>query len=230
MTKVVFFDFYNTLAYFEPSREKFYSEVAHEFGIKVTPEAIGEALPDADLYWRSENLKSPIKDREQNDKYATYTQYAMRILKDASPSVTPEQALQILGKAFAIGFKFVAYNDSLPTLKAVKGRNLKTGVISNIGQEIDTYCKELGFEPYLDFKVTSFEVGFDKPHPEIFEFALNRAGVPATDAIFVGDQYEQDVVGARGVGITPVLINRNAGLITSDCKVINSLTSILDLV
>ena len=143
MIKAVCFDFFNTLAYFDPPREEFYAKVADEFGLKVTPQAIADALPEADAYWRSENFKSPIRTREEKEKYAVYTQYALGILKGASPAATAEQALQILAKAFAIGFKFVTYNDSLPALKAVKEKNLKVGVISNIGQEIDSYCNEL---------------------------------------------------------------------------------------
>jgi len=230
MIKAVCFDFFNTLAYFDPPRDTFYARVAGELGVIVTPQAIADALPEADSYWRLENFKSPIRTREEKEKYAVYTQYALGILKGATPPATSEQALQILAKAFSIGFKFVAYNDSLPTLKAVKDKDLKVGVISNIGQEIDSYCTELGLEPYLDFKVTSFEVGFDKPRPEIFRLALQKAGCNPAEAIFVGDQYEQDILGARGVGMKPVLIDRDGKSNNRDCTVINSLLAISDMI
>jgi len=230
MIKAVCFDFFNTLAYFEPSREITYSSIAEEFGVKVTPHAIADALPDADSYWRLENFKSPIRERPDQEKYPVYAQYGLRILKGAIPAATPEQALQVLGKAFSIGFKFVAFADAIPTLKAVKGKNLGVGLISNIGQEIDSYCDELGFAPYLDFKVTSFEVGYDKPRPEIFQLALRKAGVTPSETVFVGDQYEMDIVGARNVGIKPVLIDRAGNAASCDCTVINSLLNILDYI
>jgi FMN phosphatase YigB (HAD superfamily) len=226
MIKAVYFDFFNTLAYFDPPREDFYASFANELGIKVTREAIAAALPEADNYWRLENFKSPIRDREQEPKFATYKEYGLRILKNAETKATPDEALQMLAKAFSIGFKFVAYTDALPALKAVKQRNLKTGLISNVGQEIDSYCNELGFAPYLDYKVTSFEVGYDKPRPEIFQLALDKAGIKAGDALFVGDQYDQDIVGARGVGMQPLLIDRKDGAGKLDCPVIKSLSEI----
>jgi FMN phosphatase YigB (HAD superfamily) len=229
MIKAVCFDFFNTLAYFDPPREAFYAKVAGEFGVNVTEQAIGESLPEADSYWRLENFKSPIRTREEKEKYAIYTQYALRILKGASPAATGEQALQILAKAFSVGFKFVAYDDALPALKSIKSRDLIIGVISNIGQEIDSYCDELGFSPLLDFKVTSFEVGFDKPRPEIFQLALKKAGCAASEAIFIGDQYEQDITGSRGVGMKPVLIDRDGKNKSCDCKVINTLLSISEI-
>lgn len=226
MIKVVCFDFFNTLAYFDPSREDFYSSIAAEYGIKATPEAIAAALPEADTYWRKENFKSPIHDREEKEKYATYTQYALLIFTQAESRPTPQQALQILGKAFAAGFKFVAFDDSLSALKAVKRKNYKTGLISNVGQEIDSHCDELGFSPYLDFKVTSFEVGYDKPHPKIFQHALSKAGVSASEAVYIGDQYDQDIVGARGVGMQSILINRQKNTGKYDCPIITNLTEI----
>ncbi len=228
MIKAVFFDFFNTLAYFDPPRDEFYAETARGLGIDVTAAQIEDALPDADAYWRQENFKSPIRQRPEKEKFEAYEGYAMRILRNVDPPPSPQKALQMLAKAFERGFKFIAFDDSLPTLKDIKARGLKLGVISNIGQEIDTYCEELGFAPYLDFKVTSFEVGYDKPHPEIFRLALQRAGVSAGEAVFIGDQYEQDIKGARGVGIKPILIDRNGRSNSHDCTVIHSLLQVAD--
>jgi HAD superfamily hydrolase (TIGR01549 family) len=225
MIKAVFFDFFNTLAYFDPPREDTYSCIAADLGVKVTPAMITAALPEADAYWRAENFKKPVRRREQDDKIAVYKEYGVRIL--AGTGATPEQALQMLATAFSRGWVFKSFPDSLPALKLVKQRKLVTGLISNVGQEIDSYCRELGFEPYLDYKVTSFEVGFDKPRPEIFQLALNRAGVRAAESVFVGDVYEQDIVGARGVGMKPVLINRD-GAASYDCIVITDLSRVLD--
>jgi FMN phosphatase YigB (HAD superfamily) len=225
MIKAVFFDFFNTLAYFDPPREQTYSEIALSLGIKATADMITAALPEADAYWRAENFKQPVRQREQDDKVAVYKEYGSRIL--AGTGATPDQALQMLATAFSRGWVFKSFPDSVPALKLVNEKKMITGLISNVGQEIDSYCRELGFEPYLDYKVTSFEVGFDKPRPEIFQLALDRAGVRADESIFIGDVYEQDIVGARGVGMKPILISRN-GLTSYDCIVISDLSSVLD--
>ena len=80
---------------------------------------------------------------------------------------------------------------------------------------------------YLDFVVTSDEAGADKPKPPVFLAALERARVDASEAIHVGDQYKVDILGARGVGITPILIDRY-GLCpeVSDCPRIHNLTEL----
>ena len=71
----------------------------------------------------------------------------------------------------------------------------------------------------LDGVICSAEQGVAKPAAEIFHAALALAGVPAEQAIHVGDSYAEDVLGARAAGITPVLLVRppgDGGLIGSD--------------
>jgi len=228
MIKAVFFDYFNTLVYFDPPREKHYADTAAEFGVHISPAAIAAALPEADAWWRLENSRSPIKDREQSTKFDAYRGYGLRILRDAENTVSPEQALQMLARAFSVGFKFKNYDDSLPALQALKGKNIQMGVISNIGEQIDSYLDKAGFTDYLTYKVTSFEAGCDKPQPQIFQLALKRAGVTSTETLFVGDQYDLDVLGARSAGITPILIDRDGASATYDCIVIKDLLQVID--
>jgi putative hydrolase of the HAD superfamily len=228
MIKAVFFDFFNTLVYFDPPREKHYADTAAEFGVRITPEAVAAALPEADAWWRSENSRSTIKDREQEAKFDAYRGYGLRILRDAENTVNPEQALQMLAKAFSVGFKFKNFVDSLPALQSLKSKNLRMGIVSNIGEQIDSYLDKSGFTDYFAYKITSFEAGYDKPQPQIFQLALQRAGVTAEEALFVGDQYDLDVLGARSAGIRPILIDRNGAGAAYDCIVIKDLLQIVN--
>jgi hypothetical protein len=107
------------------------------------------------------------------------------------------------------GMRFVLFNDVLSTLKTLKEQNLTLGLLTNLDRDMKPLYSELGLEPYIDFFVTSGEVGVDKPKPPIFLMALQRAGVKAPEAIHVGDQYHADVLGARGAGIKPLLLDRH---------------------
>ena len=121
--------------------------------------------------------------------------------------------------------RWVLYDDALPAMKALKERGLVLGLISNIivgGAGAGT-----GLESYLDLVVTSKEVGADKPEPPIFLAALERARVNAREAVYVGDQYQTDVLGARGVGIKPILIDRfDLEPEINDCPRIHSLVEL----
>jgi len=105
--------------------------------------------------------------------------------------------------------KFVLYDDVLPALKTLKNQDLTLGLLTNVVSDMKPVCTELGLDPYLNFIVTSGEAGADKPQPEIFLTALEQAGVEASEAVHVGDQYKIDIVGAMGVGIKPILLDRN---------------------
>jgi putative hydrolase of the HAD superfamily len=58
--------------------------------------------------------------------------------------------------------------------------------------------------------VVSADVGWCKPRLEIFAETLRRMDLAPADAIFVGDTPEADVVGAQGMGLDVVWIDRGA--------------------
>jgi len=125
------------------------------------------------------------------------------------------------------GVAFALFDDVLSTLKALKQQSFTLGLLTNLDSDMVSICRELGLEPYLDFVVTSKEAGADKPSPPIFLAALDKAGVNASEAVHVGDQYKLDVIGARGVGINPILVDRyDICPEVSDCPRIHSLTEL----
>jgi len=231
MIKAVFFDFYNTLATHHPPREEAWVNACRELGIAIEARALFNSLVAADMYWRDEDSRSPIDKRTPEGKNELYAEYGTRILQGAGVEASRDTALQLLAKLRQHKWEFKAYDDSLPILKDLKNRGLILGLVSNVVQDMEPTYTELGLQPYLDFKVTSSEVGYDKPRPEIFMAALKKAQVKPEESIYVGDQYHLDIVGARGVGIKAVLIDRNNySPDITDCPRIRSLTEITQYV
>ena len=66
-----------------------------------------------------------------------------------------------------------------------------------------------GVVDLFDTIVVSDAVGWRKPRPEIFDQALRRLGVDASDALFVGDRADIDVVGAQRIGMPVAWVNRD---------------------
>ena len=92
-------------------------------------------------------------------------------------------------------------------LEALRGRGLKLGLVSNAfdpGWLLHRDLEQMGLAERLDFSVFSSEVGKRKPHPAIFERALEALGVAAEDTVFVGDRLYEDVRGAGELGMTTV--------------------------
>lgn len=92
-------------------------------------------------------------------------------------------------------------------LRFLKRSGIRTGVISNIsyaGQVVAERIHSLLPENTFEFIITSSNYIFRKPHRRIFELALEKADLAAEDVWYIGDDYECDIKGASGVGITPV--------------------------
>jgi len=230
LIKAIFFDWFNTLARYEPPREELHSQVLHEFGIEVSPDKVRRGILVADRYIFGENALSPVEKRSPEEKAKVYYRYQDITLTEIGVKVDKELILKIMKRARQLFEKvsFALFDDTLSTLKTLKEQNLILGSITNLAEDMKPIFRKLGLEPYLDFAITSQDAGADKPNPAIFLAALDRAGVKASEAIHVGDQYKIDVVGARGVGITPILIDRYDGYPEiTDCPRISSLTEVV---
>jgi len=75
------------------------------------------------------------------------------------------------------------------------------GVISNFYGNVDRILDDAGIAPLLTTMVDSNRVGVSKPDPQIFRLALDDLGCAPAAALYVGDSFEKDVVGARGAGL-----------------------------
>jgi len=98
--------------------------------------------------------------------------------------------------------------DTVLALHALKERGQRLGVVSNTYQRgaiLRDQLAEVGALPYIDVTVFSSEVGLRKPHPALFEVPLAELGVPAAEAVFVGDSPREDIAGAKAVGMRAVL-------------------------
>jgi len=227
--KAVFFDWFHTLAQFEPPRSQLYRQAFQEFGIELSPEKVRRGVLLADQYFFEENAKSPVNGRSPEEQAEVYIRYPKAILAEAGAKAPAELPLKILKRVREQfkGVTFALFDDVLSNLKALKEQKLILGLLTNLDTDVASICRKLGLEPYLDFVVTSREAGVDKPNPPIFLAALDRAGVNASEAVHVGDQYRFDVIGARGVGIKPVLIDRyDVYPEVGDCPRIHSLAEL----
>jgi len=170
-------------------------------------------------------------DPPREEQARVFVHYQKTVLGEAGISAPEELLLRIMSRLRELYAEttFVLFDDVMPTLKTLKEHKLILGLVTNLSKEIDSICQKLGLAPYLDFSVNSEEAGADKPEPAIFLLALERAGITAPEAIHVGDQYKLDVLGARGAGISPVLIDRSGNYPEiSDCPRIQNLTEITD--
>lgn len=124
----------------------------------------------------------------------------------------PEDEFQVVAPEIVAEHKRLnLWSNPLPGtaegLAALNRRGLIVGCVSNADGTVDQLLERAGLLGELRFVVDSGKVGVEKPDGRIFEIALELAGVPAAEAVYVGDLYPVDVVGARHAGLTPVLLD-----------------------
>jgi putative hydrolase of the HAD superfamily len=207
--KAVFFDLYNTLVGFDPPREETEAKILKELGVEVTPEALLRPIAAADDFIYKEHARYSIGRRSKEETVELYSEYHGIILKEAGIEPSWELITGILKKWLKADYEMVLYDDVVPTLKQLKERELTLGLISNVDRDITPIYEGLGLANWLGVVVTSQEVGFNKPAPQIFRAALRKAKLRPIEALYVGDQPQIDVVGANSAGMFGILIDRN---------------------
>ncbi|RME09930.1 MAG: HAD family hydrolase [Ardenticatenia bacterium] len=114
-------------------------------------------------------------------------------------------------------------------LEQLKTAGFILGALSDWNSQLPRILDHLDLHAYFDFVVVSALHGVGKPSPLLFDIALRRSGVRAEEAIYVGDTYMTDIMGARASGLHPVLIDRSQRPAPADCDVIRSLDELLPL-
>jgi len=227
MIKAVFFDLYQTLVRYEPPREEIEAKVLKDFGIETTPEALVRPIIAADEFIYNEIARQPLSARSKEEKFALYAQYQAVLLGKAGLKYDQKAIPRLLAAMQQSQMDLVLFDDVTLTLDDLKERGLTLGLISNVEQDMIQTLAKLGLPKWLKIVVTSQDAGAGKPRPEIFQLALKRGGVKPSEAIYIGDQYNVDMVGARGVGMEGILIDRGDYYQSiADCPRIKSLKEV----
>ena len=101
---------------------------------------------------------------------------------------------------------FALYDDALPTLELLRSHGFKLGLVSNGARNLDEFVADHRLD--VDAAVGSRSHGWTKPHPSIFRAVLERLQVEPEEAAMVGDSPEDDIEGARALGMRAFLLDR----------------------
>ena len=128
-----------------------------------------------------------------------------------------------------VGLWNVAHPDAAPILEETAHRGLTLGVISNSNGSVRAILEDLGLARHLSVILDSAVVGAEKPNPKIFRVALSESGVGPHEAVYIGDLYSVDVLGARAVGLPAILLDPIGAWGEVDCPKARSLREAVNL-
>lgn len=230
--RAVFLDIGDTVMRPNPSWEHVYSIAFGEFGLQVTPEQLRPALRRAYHHggWGFQGGFEPTEETS----YRRTVEIDQAAIAELGVGPMPDAFFRRLSELFTITSNWHVFPDSLRVLEALHDRGLIVGAVSNWVWSLPELLHSLELVGQFDFLAVSSHVGFEKPHPRIFEWALEQAHVAADTAIHVGDHLEADVRGAEALGIDGILIDRfdrfSADDVPGDVTVISSLDELMPIV
>ncbi len=229
--RAILYDAGRTLMRPKPQAHDIWEFLSHQLGLDLARE---RQLPDLGHFYYARLGKDGLGAYDSDARARSFwSEYYAQALLDAGVDL-PRPELLSAGQAVYDWYQrpeqWEPYPETLEALDRAHERGLVQGVVSDWGTDLVPILHAHEVTRHLDFVVASAAVGAAKPHPDIFRFALARADLEPSEVLYVGDSYVADVLGARAVGIAPVLIDREGKAPAVDCPVVSSLLDVIRLV
>jgi HAD superfamily hydrolase (TIGR01549 family) len=176
-----------------------YGRIAARHGISLDTARYDEAREAAAL-----NLKRHPELLHDDTIWHRFTEEIF--LGMGGPQEIASECATEIEQGWEVSENFELYEDALPVLEELRRADLRLGLVSNGIRDLREFVAHHRLD--VDAIVGSRAHGFVKPHPTIFQAALEQLGVDAADTVMVGDSLEEDVDGARALGMRAILVDR----------------------
>ena len=176
-----------------------YQRLGRRFGLELDPARYDDARRQA-----VEKLERHPELDHDEEVWVAFTEQIVRGMGGDSERAY-ECAVEMT-RAWEHAHNFDIYDDVLPTLAELRAHGLRLGLVSNTGRDLEQFVRHHALD--VDAALASGAHGKTKPHPTIFLAVLRRLEVEPPEAAMVGDSIEDDVEGARAVGMHALLLDR----------------------
>lgn len=212
------FDAGNTLLFLDHDRMA--TAVGAALGVPLDPARLAGAAGEAAR--AAEHIRGMDRDRARVYLEALFTGAGV----PASRMEEVRACLELLHHENHLWCRLAA--GTREALDRLRAAGFRLGVVSNSDGRVEEALVAAGLRDCFDVVLDSALVGVEKPDPAIFRAALAALDVGPAEAIYVGDLYDVDVVGARAAGMEAVLLVQDAAGPGPECRRISSLTALAD--
>jgi putative hydrolase of the HAD superfamily len=176
-----------------------YRQLGERFGLELDPERYATA--------RARALEDLKKHPELDHDEEIWIAFTERIIRGMGGDTARAYGCAVeMTRAWERSENFDLYEDALPVLEELRGHRIRIGLVSNTSRDLEAFVRHHRLE--VDAVLSSRAHGKTKPHPTIFAAVLERLGVAAPQAAMVGDSIEDDLEGARSIGMRAFLVDR----------------------
>lgn len=217
----VLFDAAGTLIRLREPVGETYARVAREHGVGLPAAHVGDAFRRAIRGMPPLAPAEPDPALSRAAERAWWRELVRRTFRAADGSAVFRDfgaLFDALFAHYADPRAWIAAPGALAGLRALRGRGLRTGVVSNFDHRLGGLLEGLGLAPFLEIVVRPADAGAAKPDPRIFSFALDQLGLRPEEAVYVGDDADDDIAGATRAGLRAV-----------DVATLASLADVLDI-
>ena len=201
MTRAVLLDALGTLVELQRPAPRLVARLA-DAGLEVSEERAAAGFGAEIGYYLQHHLDGSDRDGldDLRDRCAEVLREALDL-----PGLDHATARRVMLDAL----EFCPYPDALPAVRELREQGLRLVIASNWDCSLPDWLGPTGLLEQVAGVVTSADAGAAKPDRRIFERGLELAGARPEEAVHVGDSVENDVAGARALGIRPVLVARD---------------------
>ena len=188
-----------------PSVGTTYSNRAAEHGFRVEADFLDHRFLQA---WNDSKERARAREHACSDEILRdeWRQIVTDTFGDSIPSEAMGEVFEDLYLHFVEPSAWTLDPGIRPLLERLRRRGFRLGILSNWDRRLRRTLEKLGLLELFDEFVISNEIGWEKPHPVVFEQAVEKAGCRAENILHVGDSREADILPAVELGLTAIWV------------------------
>ena len=221
--KHIFFDLDHTLWDFESNSKNTFEHIFQDNQIHVKIEDFSSSYkPINQKYWKLFREDKVSKEKLRYARLKETFEALDYAIDDDLIDLLSEKYIENLSQFNKL---FTGAIDILDYLKP----NYSMHIITNGFDEVQhKKLENSSILPYFKHIISSEKVGFKKPNPIIFHYALEIAKAKSNESIMIGDNFEADILGARSVGMHTILCNFDEEIVSNSERTVSKLEQLKD--
>ncbi len=205
----IFFDVGHTLISLFPSREDVYMQIAYDHGFHVDPSEIRLHFNRVGAEYQKSIEGKPSTSMTASQMEEVWANRNSEVLHRAGVPRAESMAIgkQLFNEVWGNSSLWRKFSHVEDLLNELKAKRKKLGVIDNWDKRLIKILKDLDLLKYFDVVVLGGEEGIWKPDVRIFEIALSKLHAKAKNALYIGDNYTTDFLGATRANFNSILFD-----------------------
>jgi putative hydrolase of the HAD superfamily len=202
--RCIAFDAVGTLIRPTPPAGEVYHRVGRRFGSRLPADEIvrrfGQAFRDSEQ--ADAGLRLVTSEAREKERWREIVAAVIDDVADTAGCFA-----DLFGH-FARPDSWSCFDEAPVVLARLHAQGYRLAIASNFDSRLHAVCDGFAALRDVDLRIISSEVGYRKPGRAFFEALVARAGCDAREVLMVGDDFANDIAGAREAGLQAVLINR----------------------